>query len=287
VAALRAAGLDPAPASRLVAVRDRLRELRYGPAAGPVPAELAREARDLLDALRPRAGGRSGALAAIAFLTALGGAPGLAGQTSDAARLYAAGSLHAAASALLRELDRDARDPAIWYNLGATYYRLGLDGRAAAAWLQAHRLAPRQRTVNRALDLVPPPEPASAARLWTPPVSWPELALAALPLWAAGWMLLAWRPRRRDVAIALVLLGGVAGVSALAICAREAHPVAIVVGGTPLQLSPHERAPTVTPLEAGSAVLLLRRQSGWTMVNAPGGRLGWVPTDSVFRLRSL
>ncbi len=287
VAAFRAAGLDPAPAGRLVAVRDRLRELRYGPAAGPVPAELAREARELLDALRPRAAGRSGVLAAIALLTALGGAPGLAGQTSDPARLYAAGSLHAAAGALLRELDRDARDPAIWYNLGATYYRLGLDGRATAAWLQAHRLAPRERTVNRALDLVPPPESASAARLWAPPVSWPELALGALPLWAVGWMLLAWRPRRRDVAIALVLLGGVAGVSALVIRAREARPVAIVVGATPLQLSPHERAPTVTPLEAGSAVLLLRRQAGWTMVNAPGGRLGWVPTDSLFRLRSL
>ncbi|MGH7628766.1 MAG: hypothetical protein ACREOF_05150, partial [Gemmatimonadales bacterium] len=230
---------------------------------------------------------RSGALAAMAIAAAIGAAPALAAQASDPARLYAAGSLHAAAGGLLRKLERDPRDPAVWYNLGATYYRLGLDGRAAAAWLQAHRLAPRDRTVNRALDLVPPPEPASAARVWTPPVSWPELALAALPLWVAGWALFAWRPRRRDLGLALVLLGALAGGAALALCVREARPVGIVLSGTPLQLSPHERAPTITPLEAGSAVLLLRGQAGWTMVDAPGGRLGWVPSDSVFRLRSL
>ncbi len=287
VAALRAAGLDPAPAARLVAVRDRLRELRYGPAAGPVPAALAAEARELLQRLRPGFARRSGALAAMAIAAAIGAAPALAAQASDPARLYAAGSLHAAASSLLRELERDPRDPAVWYNLGATYYRLGLDGRAAAAWLQAHRLAPRDRTVNRALDLVPPPEPASAARVWTPPVSWPELALAALPLWVVGWALVAWRPRRRDLGLALVLLGALTGGAALALCVREARPVGIVLSDAPLQLSPHERAPTITPLEAGSAVLLLRRQAGWTMVDAPGGRLGWVPSDSVFRLRSL
>jgi hypothetical protein len=287
VTALRAAGLEPAPAQRLVAVRDRLRELRYGPAAGPVPAEVAREARELLDALRPRAVGRAGALAAVALLALVGWAEPLAAQRSDAASLYARGSLHAAAAALLGELERDPRDPAAWYNLGAAYYRLGLDGRAAAAWFQAHRLAPRHRTVNRALALVPPPEQASAARLWTPPVSWPELALAAIPLWAAGWGLLAWRPRRRDLAVLLVLLGALSGTAALALCAREARPVGIVLSGTPLQLSPHERAPTIAPLEAGSAVLLLRRAGGWSMVDAPGGRLGWVPTDSVFRLRSL
>lgn len=286
VAALRAAGLDPAPAARLVAVRDRLRELRYGPAAGPVPPDLARESRALIDALRPRIPGRPGVLAAMALLAVLSGASSLAAQAADPSRLYAVGSLHAAASGFLRQLEDDPHDAAVWYNLGATYYRLGLDGRAAAAWLQARRLAPRERTVNRALALVPPPEHASAARLWSPPVSWPELALGALPIWTLGWALLAWRPRRRDLAIALVLLGTLAGAAAFALRAREARPIGIVLVGTPLQLSPHERAPTITPLEAGSAVMLVRRQADWAMVNAPAGQLGWVPNDAVFRLRS-
>jgi tetratricopeptide (TPR) repeat protein len=286
VNALRAAGLDAAAAGRLVAVRERLRELRYGPNAGPVPSELAGEARELLTALRPRTARRA-VVAAVALVAIVAGALPGAAQSADPAALYRSGSLHAAAAALLRQLERDPLDPATWYNLGATYYRLGYDGRATAAWLQAHRLAPRERTVTRALALVPPPEPSSAARLWSPPVSWPELALAALPLWVAGWALLAWRPRRREIGLALVLLGALLGIAAMALRARERRPVGVVLGATPLQLSPHERAPTVTPLEPGSAVLLLRRRARWTMVNAPGDRLGWVPSDSVFRLRSL
>ncbi|HEX2451660.1 MAG TPA: BatD family protein [Gemmatimonadales bacterium] len=290
VAALRAAGLDPEPAARLVRLRDRLRELRYGPLAGSVPPDLAADARLLLDLFRPQAGGRWGAIAAAAALAvgALGaGITPVQAQASDPVRLYVAGSLHAAASGFLRQLDQNPQDPATWYNLGATYYRLGLDGRAAAAWLQAHRLAPRNRTVNRALDLVPPPESGSATRIWMPPISWPELGMIALPVWALGWALLAWRPRRRDLGVALVLLGVLTGAAAFALRARERRPVAIVLSLTPLQLSPHERAPTITPLEPGTAVMLLRRQAGWSMVNAPGGRLGWLPNDSMFRLRSL
>ena len=87
--------------------------------------------------------------------------------------------------------------------------------------------------------------------------------------------------------MALILLGALVGGAAAALKSREARPVGIVLGATPLQLSPHERAPTIAPLEAGSAVLLLRRQAGWSMVDAPGGRLGWIPADSVYRLRSL
>jgi hypothetical protein len=288
VAALRAVGLDQTAALRLVAVRDRLRELRYGPAAGPVPSELRTEAGELLETLRPRTPAHRGVIAASAILVAAiqGIAPARA-QAPDPTRLYAAGSLRAASSGFLRELERNPRDPAVWYNLGATYYRLGMDGRAAAAWLQAQRLAPRNRTIGRALALAPPPDAGSATRLWSPPVSWPELALAALPLWAAGWLLLAWRPRRRDVAVGLLVLGVLVGGAGAALCAREMRPVAIVLGATPLQLSPHERAPTIAPLEPGSAVLLLRRQAGWSMVNAPGGRIGWIPLDSAYRLRNL
>ena len=36
----------------------------------------------------------------------------------------------------------EPRDPAHWYNLGATLYRSGADGKATAAWTLAARLAP-------------------------------------------------------------------------------------------------------------------------------------------------
>ncbi|HEU5171666.1 MAG TPA: BatD family protein [Gemmatimonadales bacterium] len=290
VAGLRAAGVPAPTATRLVAVRDRLRELRFGPAGGSVPPELAREARELLEVLRPhrhrtaRVG--AGYVAAGALLLLAVARPAAA-QAPDPASLYERGALYAAASGFARQVDREPRDPAAWYNLGATYYRLGQDGRAAAAWLQARRLAPRDRTIARALDLAPPPEAASAGRLWAPPVAWVELALVALGLWAIGWVLLVIRPRRRELAIGLVLLAVLIGAGALALHLRDRRALGVLLGATPLQLSPHERAPTLAPLEPGSAVLQVRRQAGWALVNAPGGRLGWVPADSVFLLRSL
>jgi uncharacterized protein YgiM (DUF1202 family) len=46
-------------------------------------------------------------------------------------------------------------------------------------------------------------------------------------------------------------------------------------------LSPHGRAPTIAPVEGGSAVRLIRRAQGWVLVHAPDGREGWVPDAAV------
>ena len=208
------------------------------------------------------------------------------GQSISPEWQYDHGGLTGATDGFAHRTASAPDDPANWYNLGAAYYRLGLDGRAAGAWQQARRLAPRDRSVARALELVPPPETASASRLWGPPFTWRELALAALPLWVAGWALLLGRGRRRrELGIGLVTLAVLLGAGAAALHERDRRPLAVIVGRTPLQLSPHERAPTVAPLDAGTAVLMLRRAPGWIMVDAPGGRLGWVPSDSLAVLR--
>jgi hypothetical protein len=41
----------------------------------------------------------------------------------------------------------------------------------------------------------------------------------------------------------------------------------------------------VTRLDPGTALLIVRHSDGWTMVDAPGGQLGWVPSDSLTLLR--
>ena len=43
--------------------------------------------------------------------------------------------LAAAVEEFADRADREPGVPAHWYNLGATYYRMGQDGRARAAWL--------------------------------------------------------------------------------------------------------------------------------------------------------
>ena len=107
-------------------------------------------------------------------------------------------------------------------------------------------------------------------------------ALVTLAGMVPSWWKL---PRTNEVALSgnglegagiIIFLGVLVGGAAAALCAREMRPLAIVLGATPLQLSPHERAPTITPLEPGTAVLLLRPQAGWRMVSArPRRRSTW------------
>jgi hypothetical protein len=285
VSALRTAGVDPALAVRLVELRAKLQEARYGPEAKGVPGTLAAEARAaaarLSDGQRRRRYAAGGTI--MVFVAAVSAARA---QSLSPEWQYDHGALQGAVQAFAGRIATAPADVANWYDLGAAYYRLGLDGRAAAAWQQAQRLAPRERSVTRALELVPPPESGSAGRLWNPPVTWRELGLAAIPLWLIGWVLLVARSRRaRELGIGLGAVAVLLTAASLSLRERERRPLGLLLGKTALQLSPHERAPTIGPLDPGTAVLVVRRAPGWAMVDAPGGRLGWVPVDSLAMLR--
>jgi hypothetical protein len=280
-AAMRAAGADPELAARVTIVREQLLARRYGPAAGGEDARLAAEAQDIVGRLGGavkawRAGGA--ALVAVAFLVA---APALRAQTPAPERLYDSGSLRAAADGFRRRVETDPAVPAHWYNLGAAYYRLGLEGQAAAAWIEARRLAPRESAVRRALELTPPANLTSARWTWSPPVTPEELLLLGTALWAIGWLGWAIRPRARDRWTILLIFAGCAVLGGLALRIWYRRPVAIVVEPATLRLSPHGLAPAIAPVEGGSAVLLLRRGPGWVLVKAVGSRQGWVPDDAV------
>ena len=285
VSALRAVGVEPALAARMVELRGRLQEARYGPGGTSVPDALTGEAQAVatrLAADRRRRRYAAGGLLGVALLVAASARA----QSVSPEWQYEHGGVAGAIDGFAHRTTTAPDDPASWYNLGAAYYRLGLDGRAAGAWQQARRLAPRDRSVVRALELVPPPETASAARLWRPPFTWRELALAATSVWLLGWILLATRGRRRrELGVGCLVLAFLLGTAAVVLRARDARALAVLVGGTPLQLSPHERAPMVTRLDPGAALLIVRHSDGWTMVDAPGGQLGWVPSDSLTLLR--
>ena len=280
--AIRAAGADPELAARVSTVRDRLLTRRYGPAA--VAGEDARLTAEVREIVR-RLGGavkawrvRRGALLAIGFLVL---APALRAQTPAPEQLYDSGSLRAAADAFRRRVETDPAVAAHWYNLGAADYRLGLKGHAAAAWLEARRLAPRESAVRRALELTPPADLTSARWTWSPPVAPEELLLFGTALWAAGWLGWVSRPRARDRWTILLVFAGCAVLGGLALRVWYRRPVAIVVDPATLRLSPHGLAPAIAPVEGGSAVLLLRRSPGWVFVKAAGSRQGWLPSDAV------
>ncbi|HEX6105004.1 MAG TPA: BatD family protein, partial [Gemmatimonadales bacterium] len=280
-AAVRAAGADAELAARVAEVRERLFARRYGPdSARPEDPALAAEARDVARRLGGSLRGWLPQGTAALLLTWLLTAPALAQAPSPEA-LYADGSLAAAADGFGRRAAAEPGDPAHWYNLGATFYRQGQEGRAAAAWLQARRLAPRDGAVRQALRLTPPADALTARWTWSPPVTPEELLLLGTLGWLAGWIGWAWMPRLRERWVVLLVFAAIAAGAGLGLRVWYRRPVAIVLDRTAARVSPHGLAPPVVTLEPGSAVRVLRRGRGWLLVRVPGDQRGWVADPAV------
>ena len=291
VAALRAAGLDMALAQRITDVRDSYLSSRYGPggADGRRSAELARQMDELTVQLggqsrhRERRGGRALALLPLLIAGALAAVPQeVVAQAASAQQLYQEGAYRAAADGFQRAAEQQPALPAAYYGLGAAEFRLGSDARAFAAWLEAARLSPRSRSVRRALALVPPVDGFTRSRTWVAPVTPVELGLLALVAWCGGWALFLWRGRRFTTRSGLMVAAGLAlGAGAAGLTWFQARPLAILVAPEPLRLSPHGRAPEVASLTPGAAVVPGRRAGDWWLVQASGGRTGWLPAGAL------
>jgi BatD DUF11 like domain len=279
--AVRAAGADVETASRLAVVRDRLLARRYGP---PVPAAedtaLVTEIQELLLRLGGSVRGWRGPKVTLMLLAVLMPVRARA-QTPAPEGLYEAGALRAAAEGFSRRAELEPAVPAHWYNLGAAYYRMGAKGRAAAAWVRARRLAPREPTIVRAMRLTPLPDAISARWLWSPPVTPQELLLLGALGWILGWLGWVWKPRVRERWGVLLVFSALAAAAGVGLRIWYHQQVAVVLDQTVLRLSPHGRAPAIGPLDAGGAVRILRTGPGWTLVRAPGDREGWVASDAI------
>jgi oxygen tolerance protein BatD len=280
-AAVRAAGADAETASRIATVRERLLARRYGPAISEADdAALTREVDEVVRRLGVSLRGwrRRGVLAGLLLMLATS----LESQAPSPEQLYQSGSLRAAAEGFFRRVDAQPAVAADWYNLGASYYRLGEKGRAAAAWVRARRLDPREPTIARALRLTPPPPDGSSARwLWTPPVTSEELLVLGTLAWIVGWVGWVLRPRSRDRWTVLLIGAAIALVGGWGLHLWYRRPIAIAVDQTTLRLSPHGRAPTVSKIEEGAALRVIRAERGWVLVRAAGSQQGWLPNDAL------
>ena len=282
--ALRAAGVDSAVADHVKRLRDRLRASRYGPRGLGDAAELAAELEQVLHVLGADPGGKGRrVVAAIALLALVGLAGPAAAQTMSAEALYEAGALRAAADSFAARAAGSPLVAAHWYNLGATLYRAGADGKATAAWTRAARLAPRDPLVRRAHELLPPPDAASEALLTTGLATPGEWALVAGLFWVAMWSAVAAR-RRRTVVLGLSLVTVAAAGLASREGLRRTQPLAIVLNAaTPVRVAPYGGASPASMVEAGAALLVERRYGAWLGVIRADGVRGWVLAAEVSR----
>jgi cytochrome c-type biogenesis protein CcmH/NrfG len=279
-AAVRAAGADVETASRLAAAREKLLARRYGPGeVAEEDAALVAEVQELVHRLGGslRGWGRGMAVGLAIVLSA----GELLAQSPEPERLYETGALRAAAEGFRRRAELEPAVAAHWYGLGAAHYRLGFKGHAAAAWLRARRLEPREPTIRRALRLTPPPDATSARWTWAPPVTSEELLLAGIVAWLAGWIGWVLRPRLRHRWVVLLVFGAGTVIAGYSLRAWYRRPLGIVLDQTTMRVSPHGRAPELGPLESGGAVRILRSNRAWLLVRAGGAREGWVVSDAI------
>ena len=280
--ALREAGADAAFADRVVAVRDRLGAERFSPAGGVLPARLLDESRAVvatLEKLAHRGRGAGLKVSVIAGLLCL--AVPASSQQVPAERLYETGAYRAAMEAFTLRAAATPQVVANWYGLGAAAYKVGNDGVAVAAWTRAARLAPRDRSLARAMLLIPAPDPASAEWRGVLPFTSEECFLVAVVLWLAAWggVLISgrWRGRWGVVAAGALCLLALAAWSAW-----ERHqPLGILTASMPLRVSPHGRAPGSRDLPIGTAVRPDAQRPGWVLVRAASGEVGWVAAGQV------
>ena len=275
--ALRAAGLESAVADHVMRLRDRVRAARYGPLGQGDAAELAAELEQVLRVLGAEPGvarrRRVGAaLVCAGLLVARAGSA----QAPTAETLYEAGALRAAADSFASRAAAHPRVAAHWYNLGATLYRAGADGKAAAAWFRAARLAPRDRVIARARAFLPPPDAASDPLLAVGSATPAEWMLAAALAWIALWVAVIARSRR-GVLLTLAAIVVAAGAWGAGELSRRRRPVAVVIGaGTAVRVAPYGSASPNATVDAGAALLVVGRYGRWLEVQRRDGVHGWI-----------
>ncbi|MBI4501344.1 MAG: hypothetical protein HY700_09305 [Gemmatimonadetes bacterium] len=199
-------------------------------------------------------------------------APALAQSAED---LYGAGAFRPAADSFAARVSAEPEVPAHWYNLGNALYRAGDRAGARVAWLRAARLAPRDRMIQQALKLVPPPDANSAAASAVSIVTPGEALLVGAILWVFAWILVAFRRPLRYAAPFMV-----AGLIVLMFGAgkteRYTRPVALVRrDNTSLRAAPFPSATSRRAMTEGATVEVLRRYAGWVLVRRGNDR-GWV-----------
>jgi oxygen tolerance protein BatD len=286
--ALRAAGIESAVADHVMRLRDRVRAARYGPLGVGDAAELAAELEQVLRVLGAEPGTarrRRGAIVvAVLICAALLAPPAGAAQAPTAEALYEAGALRAAADSFASRAAAQPHVAAHWYNLGATLYRAGADGKAVAAWTRAARLAPRDRVIERAREFLLAPDAASDPLLAVGPATPAEWALAAALAWAGLWAAVIAR-RRRAVLLTLAGLTAGAAASGAVEASRHSRPVAVVAGsGTAVRVAPYGSASANATIDAGAALLVVGRYGRWLEVRRRDGVHGWVLDSEVVPL---
>ncbi len=181
-------------------------------------------------------------------------------------------------------------DPAVFYNLGNAYFRMGRLGAAIANYERALQLNPGHEDAahnlgqciamtERQLARPLPPDWEQSLLFWHYSFSAKTTRTLALVFWTVLWIVLGVRQWRkfayfRTVFVAVLVLAAVFGASALS----KANPSLLAVANNervPVHYGTDEDETVHFELYMGDRVVVDKRNKGWLRVMTIDGERGW------------
>lgn len=278
VAALRARGVARDEAEHIHRWLRASARRRYGPHTGQEPPQAPGIVSQVLARLRRPMG--------LALVVLLGAPPQPAGR--DGASRYNHGDYAGAARDFAERATSDPANVSAWTNLGAAEFMGDDDVRAAAAWLNGLRIAPRDPALQDDWAQLPAVPPDIRALAPTVPLSRDELFLLAALAWCVAW--LAFAQYRRRIVWGAAGIGVAALLLAIVRWRSERSDLAIASANTTLRISPQPSTPAIGDLGIWSSVHVQRMRPGWylidTDVSSPATGFsvtteGWVPASAI------
>ncbi|PEN13331.1 hypothetical protein CRI94_11410 [Longibacter salinarum] len=235
----------------------------------------------------------------------------------DGTEAYRQGRYAQAASSYETIANAGYESASLFYNLGNAYFRLGDVGKAIRFYEKARRLRPADSRIAHNLDMARSRSEASAQDIARGGISrvvrgWPAplMLVIGLALWALGLVAVAWLWRKEETddvlqrrwyrrsaaavaGIGLVTAGLAIGADYLQSLDQRA---VVLVDRVPMHATPTaaeakgaksdstavaEGVEPDTVLVEGTVVLLRSEREGWTRVEDPTGRTGWIPSPAL------
>jgi tetratricopeptide (TPR) repeat protein len=214
----------------------------------------------------------------------------------DAAnKLYDQGKYTEAATSFEKLLSTGQPSPALYFDLGNSFFKSGQIGRAIAAYRQAERLTPRDPDLRANLRFAQNQiqGPTLSASGWERSLrkltlnEWTLLASAALWLFFLLLAFLQWRPVLHRTLRSYVV--GLAITAALLCCTlaaafyrdRVSHTAIVITRDVAVRQGPLETSPTVFTLQDGAELRVLDQKNDWLQVTTDPRRMGWLRRDQV------
>jgi tetratricopeptide (TPR) repeat protein len=212
----------------------------------------------------------------------------------SANKLYEEGKFSDAASAYQKLVQSGTVSPALYFNLGNTYFKSGQLGRAIAAYRDAEEMSPRDPDVRANLQFIRgkvqgPTVSPSAWQRWLAAMTineWAVLTAAVLWVWLALMAVIQLRPALLQSLCPALWLGG-AAILVLAGCLATAWSVhsektAIVVAADVVTHNgPLDEAPPSATVHDGAELSVLDAKNGWLQVRVDNQRVGWLKREQV------